>query len=147
MASPLPAVAAVAVVLVAVVMVAGAGGAGGRGRQPDRRTVTVHLTAHYSRFSPATVDVRPGTTVTFVIRNLDPIDHEFIIGGPEVHARHEVGREAHHHGEVPGEISVPAGTTASTTWTAPAGMGTVVFACHLPGHFAYGMAGVVRVSA
>ena len=139
-ASPLAAVVAV-VAMVAVVGIA----AGGGGRQPDRRTMTVRLTAHYSRFSPATVDVRPGTTVTFVIRNLDPIDHEFIIGGPEVHERHEVGRDAHHHGDVPGEISVPAGTTASTTWTAE--MGRVAFACHLPGHFAYGMAGVVRVSA
>ena len=150
------AASALAALAVAVpVGIAAAGGDAGRTGAP---TVTVQVTAHHSRFSPATVDVAPGTTVRFVIRNLDPIDHEFIIGGPEVHERHEVGREAHHHGEVPGEISVPAGRTASTTWTAPVcgsaqvalpGTGSpdsFVYACHLPGHLAYGMAGVVRIS-
>ena len=159
---------------------AAAGGSDGPAGGTGPTTVTVRLTAHHSRFTPATVDVAAGTTVRFVIRNLDPIDHEFIIGGPDVHQHHEVGRDAHHHGEVPGEISIPAGTTASTTWTAPAGekaqtapagmgtplgeeagvgapagekaqtapagMGSTVFACHLPGHFAYGMAGVVRIT-
>ena len=145
-----------AAVAVAVpVGLAAAGGSDGPAGGTGQTAVTVRLTAHHSRFTPATVDVAPGTTVRFVIRNLDPIDHEFIIGGPEVHEHHEVGREAHHHGDVPGEISIPAGTTASTTWTAPAGEkaqtalespGSTVFACHLPGHFAYGMAGVVRIT-
>lgn len=125
---------------------AASGPAGGADRaQPG--SVTIRLTARHSRFTPASVDVAAGTTVRFVIRNLDPIDHEFIVGGPEVHRRHEVGRDAHHHGQVPGEISVPAGTTASTTWTAPGAAGPVVFACHLPGHFVYGMRGVVRITS
>ena len=160
-----------AVALAVPVGIAAAGGGDGPAGGTGQTAVTVRLTAHHSRFTPTTVDVAPGTTVRFVIRNLDPIDHEFIIGGPEVHEHHEVGRDAHHHGEVPGEISIPAGKTASTTWTAPAGMGTplgeeagvgapagekaqtapespgsTVFACHLPGHFAYGMAGVVRIT-
>lgn len=120
------------------------GGAGGGGASP---LVTVELVAQHSRFSPSAVSVPAGSTVRFVVRNLDPIDHELIVGGPEVHRRHEAGREAHHHGDVPGEITVPAGATVSTTWTAPtATAGNFTFACHLPGHLAYGMSGTIEVT-
>lgn len=137
--------ALVALVAVAVAIPVGMAAAGG-GTGTAGDVVTVEITAHHSRFSPASVEVPAGARVRFVISNLDPIDHEFIIGGPEVHRHHEVGRDAHHHGEVPGEISAPAGATVETTWKAPATAGAVTFACHLPGHLAYGMAGVVKVT-
>ena len=105
---------------------------------------TIVLSAHHSRFEPDRIRVKPGTQVRFVIHNLDPIEHEFIIGPPEVHEIHEHGRQAHHHGDVPGEISLPAGGTAETTWTfGPSG--TVAYGCHLPGHWAYGMHGQAEV--
>ncbi|MGH9178883.1 MAG: cupredoxin domain-containing protein [Acidimicrobiales bacterium] len=139
----------VAVVPIPFAVAAGAT-AGGGGGEPASGTAkgptrTVELVAHHSRFSPASVSVPVGTTVRFVVRNLDPIDHELIVGGPDVHRRHEVGREAHHHGDVAGEVSVPAGKSATTTWTATE-MGPTVFACHLPGHLAYGMAGTIGVT-
>ncbi len=112
------------------------------GSAPHQRTVV--LTAHHSRFSPSRVVVAAGTTVRFVVRNEDPIDHELIIGDGAAHRRHEQGRDAHHHGEVAGEVSVPAGATATTTYRF-AGPGRVVFGCHLPGHWDYGMRGVVLV--
>jgi uncharacterized cupredoxin-like copper-binding protein len=143
------AAAAVALAGSAGVAAAASGGGPGEGGHDDPATgpatVTVTLTARHSRFTPPAVTVPAGTTVRFVVRNLDPIDHELIVGGPEVHRHHATGRDTHHHGDVPGEISVPAGETASTTWTAPAS-GDTAFACHLPGHLAHGMAGVVRVS-
>ncbi|HEX2038757.1 MAG TPA: cupredoxin domain-containing protein [Acidimicrobiales bacterium] len=104
-------------------------------------TQTVVLTARHSRFDPAVVPVRAGTTVRIVVRNLDPIDHELIVGDDEVQRRHETGTEPH-HGDRPGEVSVPAGTTAATTFRMPAS-GDVPFGCHLPGHWAYGMQGVL----
>jgi uncharacterized cupredoxin-like copper-binding protein len=108
---------------------------------------TVVLTLRHSRFEPAALRARAGETVTFVVRNLDPIDHELIVGDQAVQRRHEAGRERHHHGEVPGEVSVPAGTERRTTYRfAPGGPGRVEFACHLPGHYAYGMRGWVRVA-
>jgi uncharacterized cupredoxin-like copper-binding protein len=105
---------------------------------------TVDLTIRHSRFLPATLDFSPGTTVRFVLRNTDPIDHEFIVGNEEVQARHETGSEPH-HGAIPGEVSVPAGGEASTTYTFSE-PGTIFIGCHLPGHYAYGMRGSVRVS-
>jgi uncharacterized cupredoxin-like copper-binding protein len=109
---------------------------------------TVEVTMHHSRFQPAVVRVAPGSTVRFLLRNTDPIDHEFILGDAATQRRHERGRDRHHHGEVPGERSVPAGQEAATTYTFPAGTAGQVleFACHLPGHYAYGMRGTVRVS-
>jgi uncharacterized cupredoxin-like copper-binding protein len=107
--------------------------------------VTVDVRIEHSHFTPSVIKVREGTTVTFRVRNTDPIGHELIVGGPEVHARHESGHEATHP-PVPGEVSIPALSTAETTFAFdPHGAPTVVFACHLPGHFAYGMRGEVRV--
>jgi uncharacterized cupredoxin-like copper-binding protein len=106
-------------------------------------TTTVELTIRHSRFEPAVIDRDPGDTLRFVVRNLDPIDHELIVGSPTVQRRHEVGRDAHHHGDVPGEVSVPAGAVRTTTYTV--GNADVPFGCHLPGHWAYGMRGLVRV--
>ena len=106
---------------------------------------TVEVVMHHSHFVPATLTARPGETVTFVIRNDDPIDHEFIVGDAAVQARHEVGRERHHHGDVPGEVSVPAGAERRTTFRFP-GPGSMEFACHLPGHYAYGMHGLVLIT-
>ena len=109
---------------------------------------TVVVTMRHSRFEPAAVRVDPGERVRFVLRNTDPIDHEFILGDDAVQRRHEQGRERHHHGDVPGERSVAAGQEAATTYTFPAALDgqALEFACHLPGHYAYGMHGLARVS-
>jgi uncharacterized cupredoxin-like copper-binding protein len=110
-------------------------------------TPTVVVTMHHSRFQPEVVRVAPGTTVRFLLRNTDPIDHEFILGDDAVQRRHEQGREREHHGEVPGEVSVAAGREAATTYTfRTGGPASLEFACHLPGHYAYGMRGVALVS-
>ena len=87
--------------------------------------------------------VAGGTTVRIIVRNTDPIDHELIVGDQAVQDRHELGTEAK-HGARPGEISVPAHSAAATQIQLDQ-PGTYVFACHLPGHFAYGMHGTITV--
>jgi uncharacterized cupredoxin-like copper-binding protein len=109
----------------------------------DTGTRTVELTAHHSRFSASVVTVAKGSTVRFVVRNTDPIDHELIVGDEAVQLRHEHGTEAH-HGARPGEVSVPAGKTVSTTYTFTS-PGRLLFGCHLPGHWSYGMHGTIVV--
>ena len=105
---------------------------------------TVEIAMRYSRFEPASIQVEPGETVRFVVRNDDPIDHEFILGDAAVQRAHERGTEAHHPPR-PGEMSVAPLETAVTTYTFPASPGTLVLGCHLPGHFAYGMRAEVRI--
>jgi uncharacterized cupredoxin-like copper-binding protein len=107
--------------------------------------VTVTLTIRHSHYEPDRIKVAPGTTVRFVVDNRDPIGHEFIVGDAEVHRRHEAGTEPVHPPR-PGEVSIPALSTAETTFLF-ATPDSVLYACHLPGHFRYGMSGYVDVVA
>ncbi|HEV3354288.1 MAG TPA: plastocyanin/azurin family copper-binding protein [Acidimicrobiales bacterium] len=122
-------------------------GAGqGCGSPSHAATNVIHIEIHHSRFVPAAVSIGAGQTVRFVVRNTDPIDHEFIVGDQAAQDRHEHGVDDHHDGSVPGEISVPAGAVVTTSYR-PAGPSPILYGCHLPGHWAYGMRGVIRVSA
>ncbi len=106
-------------------------------------TGAISITMRYSTFSTREVTVQAGAAVTFRLTNDDPIDHEWLIGDESFHARHRNGTDAHHGGS-PDEVSVPAGTTVTTTITFRS-PGEYSYICHLPGHEAYGMVGVVRV--
>jgi uncharacterized cupredoxin-like copper-binding protein len=124
--------------LLAAVLVTAAGACG----PADDGTRTVEIGIRYSRFTPSDLTVAAGETVRFVLRNDDPINHEFILGDAEVQRIHEVGEEPHH--ARPGEVSVPAGETAVTTYRF-GDTGALLFGCHLPGHWSYGMRGTVRI--
>ena len=110
------------------------------GHEPARAEIDIH----HSHYTPARITVAAGTPITVVLRNDDPIDHEWIVGDAAVHARHRTGTEPV-HGSRPTEVSIPAGTTRETTvrFDAP---GTYLYICHLPGHEAYGMTGVLEVT-
>lgn len=107
--------------------------------------VTVDVGIHYSQFSFSTLHVRAGTLVRFLVHNDDPIHHEFIVGDASVHARHAHGTEATHP-PVPGEVSVAPNDIGETFYRFDR-PGRFLFACHLPGHLAYGMKGWVIVDA
>ena len=106
-------------------------------------TTTVRLHMRLSRFEPAELRVPRGRPVRIELVNDDPIDHEWIVGDAGVHERHEKGTEPRHD-ERPTEVSVDVGTTRVTTVTFDQA-GTLEYACHLPGHYAYGMKGAVTV--
>lgn len=107
--------------------------------------VTVEVRIDHSTFDIGSLRVREGTLVEFVVQNDDPIDHELVVGAADVHARHADGNERRHP-PVPGEVSIAPGERAMTFYefSEP---GTVVYACHLPGHVAYGMEGTIEVVA
>jgi uncharacterized cupredoxin-like copper-binding protein len=105
--------------------------------------VTVHVGIDHSHFDLGPLRVVEGTVLRFVVHNDDPIDHELIVGPPDVHRRHEAGTEATHT-PVPGEVSVAPGATAMTFYEVTTA-GPLTYACHLPGHVAYGMVGVIDV--
>jgi uncharacterized cupredoxin-like copper-binding protein len=110
--------------------------------QAEDSAVTVHI--NHSRFDPAELEFDRGETVRFVVHNDDPIDHEFLLGDEAAQDRHERGTHAS-HGAVPGEISIPAGSTRSTTYTFTE-PGELIIGCHLPAHYAYGMRARVTVT-
>lgn len=128
-------------VALAALLLAGACNSGAETPRADREVV---VKLRFSRFVPDHFEFPAGTTVEFVVENRDPIDHEFLIGDEEVQKAHEEGTEAH-HGAKPGEISVPALETRSTTYTFEE-PGTLLIGCHLPTHYDYGMRGEITVT-
>jgi uncharacterized cupredoxin-like copper-binding protein len=104
---------------------------------------TVDIGIRFSEFSVSEVHVPSGTPVTFVLRNDDPIDHEWIVGDAASHERHRTGTEPVHESR-PTEVTIPAleDRTTVVTFETP---GRYLFICHLPGHELYGMTGVVVV--
>jgi uncharacterized cupredoxin-like copper-binding protein len=108
---------------------------------PASANDAVTIRFHYSHFEPSVVTVPAGVRVTITLRNDDPIDHEWIVGPPEVHEIHRHGTEAVHAGR-PTEVTVPALSTRVTTITFD-DPGEFAYVCHLPGHEEYGMKGVL----
>jgi len=120
-----------------------AGAAAAVGAQLDG-TIHVRIEIHHSRFVPAAFTVPAGRPIQIEIHNDDPIDHEWIVGDEATHARHATGTEPH-HGARPTEVSIDALATVTTTVTFSA-PGSLRYVCHLPGHEAYGMVGVVTIT-
>ena len=115
------------------------GWSGSPGRPSENRTISIH----FSHFETEEVTVRAGVPIRFELRNEDPIEHEWIVGDELTQRAHRFGTEPYHD-EVPTEVTIPAFETKTTvvTFDKP---GEYAFICHLPGHEAYGMRGVVRV--
>jgi uncharacterized cupredoxin-like copper-binding protein len=105
--------------------------------------VRVEIGIDYSAYSTETIKVFEGTLVEFVVRNDDPINHELVVGPPEVHARHRVGKERAHP-PIPGELSLGPAERGLTVYRFDRA-GIVEFACHLQGHYEYGMRGTIEV--
>jgi uncharacterized cupredoxin-like copper-binding protein len=101
----------------------------------------IEIRIRYSHYEPSRIDVPVGQPVTIVLRNDDPIEHEWIVGDAALHDRHRTGTEEH-HGERPTEVSIPALSTVETTVTFPESVAWN-YICHLPGHEAYGMVGLL----
>jgi uncharacterized cupredoxin-like copper-binding protein len=112
------------------------------GQDPGEQEV--HVTIENSRFIPDHFEFAAGTTVTFVVENTDPIDHEFLIGDEAAQQAHEDGTEPH-HGAKPGELSLGIGETLETTYTFNE-PGELLIGCHLPTHYDFGMRGTITVT-
>jgi P-type Cu+ transporter len=113
--------------------------------RPVSRTIQVDSTDTL-RFVPDALTVRAGETVAFEIRNAGALPHEFFVGTPAEQAAHEreMAAGAPMHAE-PGQVDVPAGTTARLVYTFDQ-PGTLEYACHVPGHYAAGMSGTITVT-
>jgi uncharacterized cupredoxin-like copper-binding protein len=114
--------------------------AGGVGVAPRSAEIDIH----YSHYGPNTLTVPAGTPITILLKNTDPIDHEWIVGDAATHERHRTGTEPVHASR-PTEVTIPAGQSRETTVTFNQ-PGTYLYICHLPGHEAYGMVGTFVVT-
>lgn len=105
--------------------------------------LTVRVDMRFSKFEPAAINVPGGRPIRFVLTNKDFIDHEFIVGDKATQRLHETGKEMS-HGARPTEVDVPAGESVETVVIFSRSV-DLTYACHVPGHYAYGMAGALKV--
>ncbi len=114
-------------------------------------------------FLPDPVDVVPGETVLLHVVNGGLVVHEAVIGDQAVQDAWEAAEGAAADPPpgptpivtVPGEVTgvrvvVESGKRVDVVWTVPADAAAVralVLGCHIPGHWAQGMRGAIRVAA
>lgn len=100
-------------------------------------------------FSPASIAVSVGETVTFRVTNTGDLPHDFTLGDSHTQAAHEAemaeGMSEDAHAE-PNVLSLDAGETGELTWrfTAP---DTIQYGCHVPGHYDAGMVGTLTIES
>jgi uncharacterized cupredoxin-like copper-binding protein len=109
------------------------------------RTIEVVADDPY-RFRPGDVEVESGETVTFVVTNEGDQAHEFVLGDrayQESHGKEMAAGGMHHEGNA---VTVAPGATEELTWVFPP-EGSVLYGCHVAGHYDGGMVGAISVSA
>jgi uncharacterized cupredoxin-like copper-binding protein len=87
-------------------------------------------------FSPSTIRLARGETVTFVVTTMGPTAHEFMVGPAKAVAARVAGTP-----EI-GDIAMMA--TKSLIYTFD-GAGPYAFACHAAGHYEAGMKGTITI--
>jgi len=100
------------------------------------------------RFAPDSLNVRAGETVAFVVSNPGIVGHDFVIGNEAAQQAHERQMAAGAPDDMAGgsSIDVPSGATATLVYTF-AQPGTLIFGCHVSGHYAAGMRGTITVTS
>jgi uncharacterized cupredoxin-like copper-binding protein len=111
------------------------------------RTVQIDM-SDAMRFSPASIAVKQGETVRFVVKNSGKVKHELVLGSEkELKEHYEVMKK---HPEMehddPNMVSLAPGKTGEVIWRFTKA-GKLHFACLQPGHYEAGMKGRVNVAA
>jgi uncharacterized cupredoxin-like copper-binding protein len=111
-----------------------------------RRTIQIAMTDDM-RFTPATIEVKEGETVRFVVQNKGKALHEMVIGDKKTHDEHAALMQKFpnmEHDE-PHMAHVAAGKKGELIWkfNRP---GDFDFACLIPGHYQAGMVGKIKVA-
>tara|TARA_R110002096_G_scaffold194848_15_gene377433 strand:- start:2762 stop:3370 length:609 start_codon:yes stop_codon:yes gene_type:complete len=133
---------------------------------------TIVITMHDSRYEPESIQVKPGETVRFVIRNQGELLHEFALATAAMHRAHgpemmmmmekgvlepdRVNREAEEkmraqmgYGiqDKANRIMLEPGKSAEMIWMFPTNAEAALqFACNVPGHYDIGMVGAIEIS-
>lgn len=121
---------------------------GGPATRADSQQVVRMVATPTLRFIPGDVDVSVGDTVTFVVTNPGPIQHEFVLGDVDLQEEHEeILKSGRVREGTPYQIDLPPGSTRELTWTFTA-PGDIQFGCHIgvPSHYVQGMLGHVTVA-
>jgi uncharacterized cupredoxin-like copper-binding protein len=132
---------------------------GGKPGIATAKTRTVTIIAKDTAFAPASVSVKSGETVRFVVRNEGKLVHELTIGTKDMQLAHQKEMQAfaesgaiqadridraklgaHAHGN---SIILEPGQSGELVWTF-AKAADLEFGCNIPGHYDQGMKGSFR---
>lgn len=142
----------------------------GKPGDPAKVDRTVEIVMHDNYYEPETIKVKKGETVRFKVRNAGTLVHEFSLGMPADHMKHqEEMMEMQQHGVLMGDrinrdmmnrpmgpdghmmrhdhansVLLEPGETGEVVWTFTSG-GNIEMACNVPGHYAAGMVGKIEV--
>jgi uncharacterized cupredoxin-like copper-binding protein len=119
----------------------------GRTGDPKRVARTIRVTmADTMRFTPASIEVKRGETIRFVVTNSGKVMHEMVLGTMRDMKDHaELMRK--HPGMVHDEpymAHVAPGKTADIVWQFTTA-GEFHYGCLIPGHLEAGMVGKITV--
>jgi uncharacterized cupredoxin-like copper-binding protein len=109
------------------------------------RTIEVDMTDKM-RFTPATVIVKKGETIRFVVKNHGQLKHEMVLGTLKELREHAALMKKFpemEHAD-PNQASLDAGKTGELLWQFTRA-GNFDFACLQDGHFEAGMRGKIAV--
>ena len=110
------------------------------------RTIEVGM-GDEMRFKPASINVKRGETIRFLVKNNGALTHEMVLGTMKELKEHaEMMRKnpEMEHAD-PNAVTVEPGNTGTLIWQFTKA-GKFDFACLVPGHFEAGMVGKVIVS-
>ena len=105
------------------------------GTTSSPRTIRVFAGPGYY-FTPATIGVRRGETIRFVVTTMGPAAHEFMVGPADAVAADREG--------TPEIADIGMMQTRTLTYTFD-GPGPYAFACHATGHYEAGMRGTITL--
>ncbi|WP_050467108.1 cupredoxin domain-containing protein [Herbaspirillum chlorophenolicum] len=100
------------------------------------------------RFSPASVQVKQGETIRFVVTNSGKLRHELVLGSADdlkAHYAAMLKNPDMEHADA-NQITLDGGKRGELLWQFDRA-GTVQFGCLQPGHYDAGMKGSVTVAA
>jgi len=115
---------------------------------PEGTARRVDVEMQDSDFSPTTVDVKLGETVSFVFTNTGLLVHDAFIGDKAAQEQHEKemreAKEGHDHAHE-GGITVAPGQTGALRYKFDQ-PGTFEIGCHQPRHYEAGMIMLINVN-
>lgn len=121
---------------------------------------TVELRMGEFAYAPAALSLRAGETVTLRLVNAGTVEHEFMAGARATPSRGYAedllagvtlstsGTDSHGGaGHAGAGVRVPAGKTATVTFTVPAKAGSYEYGCFVAGHYESGMKGRLEIGS
>lgn len=109
------------------------------------RTVEIAM-SDAMRFTPASIKVKQGETIRFIVKNNGQLKHELVLGTLKEMKEHAelMAKFPEMEHDDPNAITVEPGKTGELVWRFSK-TGQFDFACLIPGHFEAGMKGTIVV--